>query len=91
VALPGNDGRLLFIIKIGCAWVILGGLGGPLGSQPILPKPSLVGVQWARKVYATVADNDTNSKCYISGQRRARKAPFLAFDAAWAGLSQITY
>ncbi len=28
-----------------------------------------------------------NSKCYFSGQRRARKALFLAFDAAWAGVS----
>jgi hypothetical protein len=44
-------------------------------------------VQWARKVYAAVAENYPNSKCYISGQRRARKALFSAFDAAWAGVS----
>ncbi len=44
-------------------------------------------VQWARKVYAAVAENYANSKCYISGQRRARKALFSAFDAAWAGVS----
>ncbi len=44
-------------------------------------------LQWARKVYAAVAENYANSKCYISGQRRAGKALFSAFDAAWAGVS----
>jgi hypothetical protein len=44
-------------------------------------------LQWARKVYAAVAENYANSKCYISGQRRARKALFSAFDATWAGVS----
>jgi hypothetical protein len=44
-------------------------------------------VQWARKVYAAVAENYANSKCYISGQRRARKTLFSVFDAAWAGVS----
>jgi hypothetical protein len=45
------------------------------------------GIQWARKVYAAVAENYANSKCYISGQSEARKALFSAFDAAWAGVS----
>ncbi len=44
-------------------------------------------VQWAGKVYAAVTENYANSKCSISGQRRARKALFSAFDAAWAGVS----
>jgi hypothetical protein len=44
-------------------------------------------LQWAWKVYAAVAENYPNSKCYISGQRLAREAPFSAFDAAWAGVS----
>jgi hypothetical protein len=43
--------------------------------------------QWVRKVYAAVTENYLNSKYYISGQRRARKALFLAFDEAWAGVS----
>jgi hypothetical protein len=42
-------------------------------------------LQWARKVYPAVAENYLNY--YISGQKRARKAPFSAFDAAWAGVS----
>jgi hypothetical protein len=46
-----------------------------------------INLQWARKVYAAVAENYINSKCYISGQRRTRKAMFSAFDAAWAGVS----
>jgi hypothetical protein len=44
-------------------------------------------LQWAWKVYAAVAENYPNSKYYISGQRRARKALFWAFDAAWAVVS----
>ncbi len=45
-------------------------------------------VQWARKVYAAVAENYANSNYYISGQRRGRKkALFSAFDAAWTGVS----
>ncbi len=44
-------------------------------------------VQWALKVYAAVAENYANSKYFISGQRRARKALFSAFGAAWAGVS----
>jgi hypothetical protein len=48
---------------------------------------SEVSLQWARKVYAAVAENYANSKCYISGQRGARKPLFSAFDAAWAGVS----
>jgi hypothetical protein len=40
------------------------------------------------KIYAAVAENYTNSKYYISGQRRVRKALFSAFDAAWAGVSR---
>jgi hypothetical protein len=34
-----------------------------------------------------VAENYANSKYHISGQIRARKALFSAFDAAWAGIS----
>jgi hypothetical protein len=45
-------------------------------------------LQWAWKVYAAVAQNYANSKCYISGQRLAGKALFSAFDAAWAEVSQ---
>jgi hypothetical protein len=45
-------------------------------------------VQWARKVYADVAENYANSKCYTSGERRARKVLFSAFDAAWTGVSR---
>ncbi len=45
-------------------------------------------IQWARKVYAAIAENYVNSKCYISGQRRARKVLFSAFDATWAGVSR---
>jgi hypothetical protein len=45
-------------------------------------------IQWARKVYAAVAENYANLKCYISGQRRARKVLFSAFDAAWTGVSR---
>ncbi len=44
-------------------------------------------LQWARKVYATVAENYANSKYYISGKRKAKKALFSSFDAAWAGVS----
>jgi hypothetical protein len=44
-------------------------------------------VQWARKVYAAIAENYANSECYISGPRRARKPLFSAFNAAWAGVS----
>jgi hypothetical protein len=29
------------MFKIGHSWAILGGLGGPLGAQPILPEPYL--------------------------------------------------
>ncbi len=44
-------------------------------------------IHWVWKVYAAVAENYENSKYYISGQRRARKALFSAFDAVWAGVS----
>jgi hypothetical protein len=44
-------------------------------------------IQWARKVYAAVAENYANSKRYISGLRRARKPLFSAFDAARAEVS----
>jgi hypothetical protein len=54
-----------------------------LGVHPNLTK-SLI--QWVRKVYATVTENYANSNYFISGQRRARKALFFAFDADCAGL-----
>jgi hypothetical protein len=64
-----------------------------IGKQGLLNLPAgptdilNLGLQWARKVYAAIAENYANSKCYISGQRRARKPLFSAFDAAWAGVS----
>ncbi len=50
--------------------------------------PRFSQIQWARKVYAAVAENYANSKYYISGERRVRKALFLVFDTAWAGVSR---
>jgi hypothetical protein len=38
--------RTVSCLKIGCAWAISGGLGGPLGllrAWPVLPKPNLAG------------------------------------------------
>jgi hypothetical protein len=52
----------------------------------LFPVESLY-LQWARKVYAAVAENYAIAKYYVSGQRRSRKTQFLAFDAAWAGVS----
>jgi hypothetical protein len=48
-------------------------------------------LQWAQKVYAAVAENYANSKYYILGQRKARKALFWAFDAAWQGFLMVKY
>jgi hypothetical protein len=31
------------VIKMGRTWAILGGLGGPSGAHPNLPKPNLAG------------------------------------------------
>jgi hypothetical protein len=35
--------QIYVLFKTGCGWATLGSLGGPLGTQPILPKPNLVG------------------------------------------------
>ncbi len=31
------------LFRLGCTWATIGGLVGPLGAQPILSKPNLVG------------------------------------------------
>ncbi len=56
--------------------------------MPTYYEEMFTNIQWARKVYAAVAENCANSKRYISGQRRARKVLFSAFDAAWTGVSR---
>jgi hypothetical protein len=45
-------------------------------------------LQWVRKVYAAVTENYADSKYYVSGPKKARKALFSSFDAAWAGVSR---
>ncbi len=53
--------------------------------------PSLPNIQWARKAYAAVAKNYVNSKCYISGQRIARKALFWHLMQHGQGFLMIKY
>ncbi len=39
----GKKSRATVPLTVSCSWAILGGLSGPSGAQPILPKPNLVG------------------------------------------------